>query len=396
MKILLLGKGQSIKYIKKYLKHKKISFINAVFEHEYTSKYILADETLLSLNDIDYAIKSPGIPETNKLYLKLNRKFKFICELDLLKLLDEHVKTIVVTGSNGKTTFVSMLNYLLNKAKLKCITCGNSFSPITKHYKKFDKLDYLIIEQSSFQLHNLSLYNPYISLILNLHPNHLDSSYSLNSYYENKKNIYKYQNKNNYFIYDKDYINNVSTNATIIDKLSFPDLDNINEKFHKYKLNIDYIYTIFKVLGIPEKYLYKINDFKTLKYREQYINKKGITFINDSKSTSVESTLFALSNLSNTSNVILIIGGKDKGLNLNKINKYNIKYIISYGELVNKSMIQLKNVIPAISLKEAFNIAYNIKMNNKTILFSPAASSYDQYKNYMDRGKHFDKLVNKL
>ena len=75
MKILLLGKGQSIKYIKKYLKHKKISFINAVFEHEYTSKYILADETLLSLNDIDYAIKSPGIPETNKLYLKLNKKF---------------------------------------------------------------------------------------------------------------------------------------------------------------------------------------------------------------------------------------------------------------------------------------------------------------------------------
>ena len=81
---------------------------------------------------------------------------------------------------------------------------------------------------------------------------------------------------------------------------------------------------------------------------------------------------------------------------IRSLNKYNIKYIISYGELVNKSMIQLKNVIPAISLKEAFNIAYNIKMNNKTILFSPAASSYDQYKNYMDRGKHFDKLVNKL
>jgi UDP-N-acetylmuramoylalanine--D-glutamate ligase len=125
-----------------------------------------------------------GSSMPGKIALKLDK--------NILKKINLPDNIIVVTGSNGKTTFVSMLNYLLNKAKLKCITCGNSFSPITKHYKKFDKLDYLIIEQSSFQLHNLALYNPYISIILNLHPNHLDSSYSLNSYYENKKNIYNH------------------------------------------------------------------------------------------------------------------------------------------------------------------------------------------------------------
>lgn len=396
MKILLIGKGNSIKYIKKYLKHKNVEFVHAVFEHEFDNRYLLADESLINLNDINYAIKSPGIPETNKIYLKLKRKFIFINELDLLKLFNENVKTIVVTGSNGKTTFVSMLDYLLKKANKKTLVCGNSFSPITKYYKKFNRLDYLLIEQSSFQLHNLSMYNPFISLILNLHPNHLNDSYSLNSYYENKKNIYKYQNKNNYFIYDKTYINKLSTNANIIDKLSYPFLDKINSKFHKYKLNIDYIYTIFRVLGISEKFILKINDFKTLRFREEITFKNNITFINDSKSTSVQSTLFALSHINDLNSTILIIGGKDKGLNLHDINKYKVKHIICYGELCSKAINQLNNVLLSDTLNEAFNIAYNIKLDKKIILFSPAASSYDQYDNYKKRGKHFDKLVKKI
>ena len=114
------------------------------------------------------------------MYLRLTSKFKFINELDLLHIFKEKVKSIVVTGSNGKTTFVSMLTFLFKKIKIKCISCGNSFYPITNYYKKFNKVDFLIIEQSSFQLHNLSFYKPFISIILNLQDNHLDASYSLN------------------------------------------------------------------------------------------------------------------------------------------------------------------------------------------------------------------------
>ena len=162
MKILLLGKGKSIKYIKKYLKYKKVEIIHAVFKEEYNKKYVLADKKLLELDDIDYVIKSPGIPETNSLYIKLSLKFKFINELDLLTIFNESVKTIVITGSNGKTTFVSMLKYLLDIAGLKTILCGNSFEPISKYYKKYNEIDYLVVEQSSFQLHNLSFHKPFI------------------------------------------------------------------------------------------------------------------------------------------------------------------------------------------------------------------------------------------
>ena len=100
----------------------------------------------------------------------------------------------------------------------------NKYINADKYYKKFDKIDYLIIEQSSFQLHNLSLYKPYISILLNLSENHLDDSYSLTTYYENKKNIYKYQTSKEYFILDSSNFKNkqLDTDATIIDLLKYP------------------------------------------------------------------------------------------------------------------------------------------------------------------------------
>lgn len=395
MKILLLGLGKTNKAIKKYLKYKKINYVQAVFENEYKNKYLLADDNLLLLNDIDYAIKSPGILETNKTYLKLASKFNFISELDLLYLLNEKVKTIVITGSNGKTTFVSMLTYLLKKAHKKALSCGNSFKPLSNYYKKFNKIDYLVIEQSSFQLHDLKYYNPFISIILNLQENHIDSSYSLRSYFENKKNIYKYQNKNNYFIYDHNNKNltNLSTNANIIDLLNYPNMELIKNNLTKYQLNINYLYTILTILHIDSKIILKLNDFKTLKYREETYKFKDITFINDSKSTSVDATLFALSHLASLNETILIIGGKDKNASLSRLNEYKVKYIICYGNILKRAQKELKNIIPCLNLKEAFNIATNIYLPNKTILFSPGTSSFDQYQNYQKRGQHFNNLV---
>lgn len=387
MRFLLLGNGKTIKSIKKYIKHKKDNYIQAVNKNELTNKRILLDDKLLQLNDIDYAIKSPGIKETDKLYLKLANKFTFISELDLLKIYKEKIKTIVITGSNGKTTFVSMLTFILNKANKKVISCGNSFKPITHYYKLFDKLDYLIIEQSSFQLHDLKFYNPYISIILNIQENHLDDSYSFNSYKENKLNLLKYQNKNNYYIYDE--IKPINNNVNNINLLKYEEY-NIKSI---YKKNIDYIYTIFKLLNIDIKYIKYINDFKYLKYRFEKITKNGVIYINDSKSTSVDATLFAIDNL-NKQNKILIIGGKDKNLSLSRLQN-KADFIICYGQLLDKAMKNINNVIPTKTLKEAFLIAKNIDLSDKIILFSPAASSFDQFKSFEDRGKYFNYLIKK-
>lgn len=395
MKFLLLGNGKSIKSIIKFINYNKDEYIQAVFDFEYKSKYKLIDENLLELTNIDYVIKSPGISETNQIYLKLKQKFKFINELDLLHLYNKKVKTIVVTGSNGKTTFVSMLEYLLKKANKKVIKCGNSFEPITSYYKQFDKVDYLIIEQSSFQLHNLSFYKPYISIILNLQENHLDNSYSLYSYYENKMNIFKYQNKECYFIFDNTIkqLKNINFNCNVIELLKYNDFSNINENLLKYENNINYIYTIFKILGIDTNIISLINNFKELKYRQQIINYKNKIYINDSKSTSVDSTLFALNSIKTNKDIILIIGGKDKNCSLKRLNNIKVKHIICYGNIALKAKKELDNVILCKSLKNALKIAKNINFDDNIILFSPATSSLDQYKSYIDRAKHFNRLI---
>lgn len=398
MRFLLLGKGKTIESIKIYLKSKNAEYVQAVFDFEYNSKkHLLIDDNLLELNGIDYAIKSPGISETNKMYLKLSQKFVFISEIDLLNIFKENVKTIVVTGSNGKTTFVSMLKYLFDLCNVKSISCGNSFEPLTKYYKKYNKVDYLIIEQSSFQLHDLKYHNPFTSIILNLQDNHLDNSYSLRSYFENKKNIYKYQNKDDYFIYDNSNTNlqRVKTNANIIDLLNYPDIDKIDTKLQKYSLQINYIYTIFRLLMIDENKILKLNNFKPLNYRETLYKGRKCTYINDSKATSVDATIFALSHIDKLENTILIIGGKDKNSSLERLNSCKARHIICYGEIIKKASMQIKKVILCHTLDEAFKIATSIYLEDKIILFSPATSSHDQYSSYVERGKYFDNLVKK-
>ena len=387
MKFLLLGKGKSIKYIIKYLKSKKCEYVIACYKNERKNKNeLLINEDLLKLDDITYVIKSPGINETNKIIIKLKEKFTFISEIDLLSLFNVKTKSIVVTGSNGKTTLVSLIYYLLKKQSLKVIKCGNSFLPISKYYKKFNRLDYLIIEQSSFQLATLKFYKPYISIILNMSPNHLDSSFSLTSYYENKKNIYKYQTSNEFFIYDNENKNlkSINSNAMIVSLLK-TNIDAFNDNLKKYELQINYLYTISKIIGLKNDCLKDINDFKNLKYREEIKIKNNITYINDSKSTSVDATLFALSHINNL----------DKNVSLKRINKYKVKYLICYGEIVNRAVNELNNLITCTTLKEAFTIASNIYIKDKIILFSPAASSFDQYPSFEKRGKEFNDLIAK-
>lgn len=397
MKFLLLGKGKTILAIKKYLKAKNVDYIHAVFKEQYIKKYQLIDDNLLKLEDIDYAIKSPGISEKNQMYLKLSLKFTFISELDLLDIFKENIKCIVVTGSNGKTTFVSMLHYLLKKANLKTLLCGNSFEPITSYYKSFKKYDYLIVEQSSFQLHDLKYYKPYIAIILNLQNNHLDSSFSLNSYFTNKRNIFKYQDKNCYFIYDENVLdyNNLKTNANIIDLLKYDKISTINDNLKKFSKSLDYFYTIFKILLLDTSLICNINNFKTLKYRFEVFKYNDITFINDAKSTSVEATLFALNNIIDTKKCILIIGGKDKNHSFAKLNDIKIPYIICYGQIANNIKKEIKNCLICNDLKSAFQIACFLKLDNKIILFSPATSSFDQFKSFNERGKLFNNLMKK-
>ena len=397
MKFLLLGKGKTILAISKFLKKMKQEYYIACLDHEIENDEMLYDYSLLSLSDIDYVIKSPGISQKDNLFIKIKKKFKVIAELDLFYLFQIKTKVIAITGTNGKTTCVSMIQHLLKKAHFNSVVCGNSHRPIFEYEVHFEKLDYLVVECSSFQLEDLSYYHPHISSIINLQPNHLDSVNSLKTYYESKMNIYKYCDALDYFIYNPEIklIKRKKIKASIryLDSTLLYKMD-FSKDILKYKIQILILYEIKELLHIDTKtFIETINTFKPLPYRQQQIIVSDITFINDSKSTSVDATLFAFSNIDQQKNIILIIGGKDKNLNYQRLKKLPYYRLVVYGQIKDKVSHKIKNTILFDDLEQAFKYATSLKIKQKVILFSPATSSFDQYQNYMERGAHFNQLI---
>ena len=389
MKILLLGYGKTTISLMKMLSFYDIDYFISAKEDINNEKYLKYNKNLFYLTDIDYVIKSPGIKKDDSFVQLLLKKFVFISELDLLYLLNIKTKVIAVTGSNGKTTCVLLLKNLLEKAKYKVLVCGNSHDPISDYFLEFNKLDFLIIELSSFQLTFLKYYHPFIATIINLEPNHLDSYKNVYEYYQDKMNIFKYQTSDDYFIYNPKL--KLLKNYKIPSKIICYDA-NINTKF-KYYEQYQILSAVCKILSLNINLLSEtINDFVPLKFRENIVNVRNITFINDAKSTSVAATNFALKNIEQKSNIILIIGGKDKKIDYEKLNLKCVKYVLIYGE-IKKHFQKGDKYLLFKNLNEAFKKAISIKLENKIVLFSPATSSFDQYNNYQERGIEFDNLI---
>ncbi len=397
MRFLLLGKGKTTIAIAEFLKsiHQQVDI--ACNKKEQEKQDLLFDEKLLQLKEIDYVIKSPGISQLHPLFCKIKRKFKVISELDLFYLFQIETKVIAVTGTNGKTTCVHLIEQLLTNAHFKVQVCGNSHLPIFAYANEFHKLDYLIIELSSFQLEDLHFYHPHISTILNLSQNHLDSVKSLKKYYQSKMNIFKYSDFNDYFIYNPSIkeipIHKIKANVRCFDSTLFYKMD-ISDKIKNYKTQILVLYELKQILNIDLKtFLYTLNHFEPLPYRQQQTMVDDILFVNDSKSTSVAATIFAFNNIPSSHNIILIIGGKDKKLNYKSLKTLPYYRLVVYGQIKDKVSKKIKNVILFDDLEQSFKYATSLKIDKKVILFSPATSSFDQYENYKKRGEHFEQLI---
>ena len=397
MRFLLLGKGKTTQAIAQFLKEMNQNVDFACKIEEKSNNDLLFDNQLLKLKNIDYVIKSPGISEIHPVFRKIKKKFKVISELDLFYLFQIETKVIAITGSNGKTTCVHLIEQLLKNARFKVLVCGNSHLPIFSYKDEFKKLDYLIVELSSFQLENLTFYHPHLSTILNLSPNHLDSVRSLKSYYQSKMNIYRYADFNDYFIYNPAIkqipIHKVKATIRCIDPTLFYKMD-IPSEIQCYKTQILVLYEIKQILNIDLKtFLLTLNQFHPLPFRQQQTWVNDILFINDSKSTSVDSAIFAFKNIPPQKNIILIIGGKDKKLNYKPLKNLSYYRLVVYGQIKDKVSKKIKNIIVFDDLEKAFKYATSLKIDKKVILFSPATSSFDQYQNYQERGYHFEQLI---
>tara|TARA_Y100000590_G_scaffold317783_1_gene359519 strand:+ start:1622 stop:2932 length:1311 start_codon:yes stop_codon:yes gene_type:complete len=363
------------------------------------------------LDKIDWIILSPGI---NILKSKLKKKLiknknKIITDLDLFYVQYPKIKSIVVTGSNGKSTTCKIIENVLKKNNIEVKLGGNIGKPVLDLLVK--KNSTIIIEASSFQLEYSKFIKPDYAMILNITNDHLDWHITMKNYIRSKFKIFSNQQKNNFaFLNNMKFINYYKKN-NFKGKLIFVSLKNyeliknkIKNVYLKSKINdenMSFVYQVAKKFNISNKsFIRSVNYFKGLEHRHEiFLKKKNITFINDSKATNFEATKHALIG---NKNIYWILGGLPKKkdyFHLKNLKKAIVKaYVI--GKNTSFFQKQIQKYIPytiSRTMKNAINNIYkdtNIRKNSKiTVLLSPAAASFDQFKNFKNRGIYFKNLI---
>lgn len=392
------------------------------------------EENILAADEV---IKSPGIPETAPMIIKLREKgTPVISEIEFAARYTD-AKMICITGSNGKTTTTSLIYDMLLRAGLNVGLAGNigaSLALQVAHEKK----DYYVIELSSFQLDNMYDFRANIAILLNITPDHLDRyNYDFQNYVNAKFRITQNQTKDDAFVYwaedpviDREIkkmnpsatlypfslngkAHNETVNAAYIEgnnlvveaapeALSIP-VDEIRIQGRHNQLNSMAASIAAQILNIRNSTIREsLQQFAGVSHRLQYVaTVRGVRYINDSKATNVNSCWYALESMKTP--VVLILGGKDKGNDYSEIDelvKEKCHTLVFMG-LHNEKLIEhfAPLGIPYIStdnLHDAVQACYHAAKEGDSVLLSPCCASFDLFHSYEDRGDQFMTAVRKL
>jgi len=408
-KILIYGLGKSGLSVFKFLKRD-----NKITTHD---DKIKIDKKKITKIKFDYIIISPGI-DINQCnlskFLKNNSK-KIYTDLDIFYNHHKENNKITITGTNGKSTTAKILYDILKDQKIDVRLVGNIGNPVLLEKKVTNKTVF-VIEASSYQLEYSKLFKTNISLILNVSPDHLERHKTINKYVSAKFKLVKNQSKEDYSILNTKnfYIKRELNARNFLPKIVKveKDIENIflkkinNQYFNTdgNKQNLKFILEVAKILKLKKNLLVKtLKKFKGLKYRQETIfQSKKLTIINDSKATTFSSSVSLLKSLTN---VHWIVGGQAKKgdkLLLSKKDCKNIKAYI-FGTNKNffisklKKLMRYEYFLDLKSLVQKLSLEIKVDKNriHKTILFSPSAASFDNFKNFEERGKYFNHLIKK-
>ena len=405
------GLGLSGTSTVKFLKKKKVKKIYTWDDKKKLKNTENFNSFRKALNKVDYIIISPGIniKKTRfKLSLFKNKK-KIITDLDLFYMQKLPVKSIMVTGTNGKSTTCKLLQHVLRTNKIDAQLGGNIGKPVLD--LKIKKKSIVIIEASSFQLSYLKFAKPSLATILNITKDHLDWHGNLKNYQDSKFNIFSIQDEQDLALLSKkDYIKEFKKKYFRSKLIKIPAgyLKEIFKKniINKYLTNkpnsenLSFVYKISSILKIKKKIIIKaFNTFRGLPHRnETFFNKRGIVFINDSKATSFDATQYALKN---NKNIFWIVGGLPKlndkfklqNVKKNIVKSYIIGKNIKYFREQIRSMVKHKSSFTLEkALQDIFKDLLSLRQQQATVLLSPASASYDQFDNFTERGNNFKKL----
>jgi UDP-N-acetylmuramoylalanine--D-glutamate ligase len=389
------------------------------------------EELILNATEV---IKSPGIPPTAPIVKKLVAQgIPVISEIEFAKRYT-HAKTICITGSNGKSTTSLLTYHILKNAGLNVGLAGNIGQSFAAQVATED-YEYYVLEISSFMLDDMFRFKADIAVLLNITPDHLDRyDYKLENYAASKMRIIQNQTADDVFIYCADdeeslkaialtkplaktypfsIVKKVETGAYLEENtihiltepnneltMSISDLA-LQGKHNIYNSMASGI--VSKVLELRNESIREsMGNFKNIEHRLEHVAKiSGIDFINDSKATNVNSTWYALESM--TSDVVLIMGGVDKGNDYNMLKdlvKSKVKAIVCLGK-DNKRIHDafeddVEIIVNTFSAEEAAQIAFHLAKRGDAVLLSPACASFDLFKNYEDRGNQFKAAVREL
>jgi len=393
-----------------------------------------AKHTAEKILNADEVMKSPGIPEKNELVKAIRAKgIPVISEIELAYRYKGDSTIIAITGSNGKTTTTSLIWHICKNAGKDCAMVGNIGYSFARQVAVDPKPLY-IIEISSFQLDDIKTFRPDVAVLTNITPDHLDRyDYKMQNYVDSKFRIAENQQESDIFIYNLDdeetvkHINNYSIKSTLYPITMSKELPQgaylTNAQMHiKWKSEeVQMSIEDFALKGKHNQYnsmaaslastavdIKKSNireslqTFESLEHRmEPVATIRGVSFINDSKATNVNSTWFALESMEKPT--ILILGGVDKGNNyaiLNDMVQEKVKAIVCMGtdnKKIHESLGDFVSlIVDTTSAADAVHAAFRIAEKGDIVLLSPACASFDLFKNYEDRGNQFKAAVKEL
>ncbi|UYP01087.1 UDP-N-acetylmuramoyl-L-alanine--D-glutamate ligase [Oceanotoga sp. DSM 15011] len=425
MKICLVGFGKSNKKLVNILLDQGheiyISQDNKLTEEDIflLKKYDIPYEESHDkmLKNCDLAIISPGVNpygKAGKIIFENNINYTTEIEYSWNFIKKANPKSIFVgiTGTNGKTTTTSLLGHILHCNNSEVFVGGNIGVPLANAPIN---AKYYILEVSSFQLFWSKNFSPEISILLNLAPDHLNWHKDLDEYYDSKfkmlkntqkinglsiinKDIQKNINGNNIYAFSKDFLKN--SNIIINNKTIKVENEFLN--FDIYKENTVAATIAAYNLNIPISNIeFGLRSFKNLNHRIEFIKTlKGVSFYNDSKATNVHAAVNAFKSFRNKVYTAFLCGipkNEDMSSLIDELEK-NSKNIYVFGDMISeiKKYNLSDKFIFTENVDKALYMAFKNSIQNENIILSPAGASFDQFKNYEDRGDYFKKIVNSL
>ena len=420
-KILILGYGRegisTYNYIRKHLPEKKITVAdkNYIKIDDANTEMICGDNYISCLGDFEIVFKSPGIaflddvtyPDTTEI----------TCQTDMF-LRFAKPTVVGITGSKGKTTTSTLIYEMLKSGGKNTCLIGNIGVPV---FEKADESEDLIavIEMSSHQL-EFTTASPEVAVLVNIYEEHLDHyKTGFDGYANSKLNITRFQTEKDYFVYndEQDVGHNLSVEAAINGtpvKVGFSKAEKdpfVNElwqstehlKGEHNRQDIAYAVEVARIFSVDDDSIRNaIKNFNGIEHRMEFVGKfRGVSYYNDSIATIPTAVMGAVKALKNVET--LIFGGLDRGIDYKDFIKFlsdsDIKNLIGLPETGHDILDDVKlhntsvTAVYAENMEDAVKKAIELTKEEGVCLFSPAAASYNYYKNFEEKGRHFKELV---